>query len=263
MRTNIFRKIFERVFIIILSLIFLNILPSYSLNDTNQIHSIIEKKRVFTPLEVLKGDTLQTDTLNQQIHDMPGGPSVNYTIEQDSAYYRAMKIKIPVVTRLNNDLRVTANNWAIQQKINEGAPFQMMMANLNSIPVQMLTPSGQEIVQYQMSISNSMYVPGVKTLDSRYAVASLGTILTLLGLKEDVSPKISYTLDYSDDVEIVIYSVNATVVAVLFNNPQPAGSYTMNWNFRDDKGRRMAPGDYIAEVRIGKSKFIRKRIVIP
>lgn len=263
MKNDIFTYIFKIVLLIIPPIIFVNIIPALSQTDTAQIHSIIEKKRILTPMEVIKGDTIQNDSSKKHIPDMPGGLTVNFSPEQDSAYYRAMRLKLPVATRLNNDLRNTASDWAIQQKINEGSPLQMMMANLNSIPVQMLTPSGQEIVQYQMNISNSMRVPGVKTIDSRYAVASLGTILSLLGLTEDVSPKISYSLDYFDDVEIVVYSINATVVATLYKGPQPAGSYTINWNFRDDKGRRMASGDYIAEVRIGKSKLIRKRIVIP
>jgi len=82
---------------------------------------------------------------------------------------------------------------------------------------------------------------------------ALGDIAQFFGLAEDVSPVIKYNLDFATEVQIVIYSVNASVVATLFDGHQPAGNYSITWNGRDDKGRKLPSGDYVAEVRIGKN----------
>ncbi|MBR3090812.1 MAG: hypothetical protein IKH10_02320, partial [Bacteroidetes bacterium] len=84
----------------------------------------------------------------------------------------------------------------------------------------------------------------------------------LLGIIEDTSPEIKYSLGMIADVEIVIYSVQAKVIATIFKGTQRPGSYKITWNQRDDKGKKMPYGDYIAEVRIGTDRFVRKRIVI-
>jgi flagellar hook assembly protein FlgD len=90
----------------------------------------------------------------------------------------------------------------------------------------------------------------------------LGAIGKLLGLVQDVSPKMAFELDYNAEVEIVIYSVQASVVATIFKGSKKPGYHTYTWNGRNDQGKKMPPGDYIGEIRIGNRKYIRKRIVI-
>ena len=65
------------------------------------------------------------------------------------------------------------------------------------------------------------------------------------------------------NVEVVVYSPQARVIAVLLKMHQPTGKYQITWNGRDEKGRRMPTGDYVAEVRLGDERFVRKRIQIP
>jgi flagellar hook assembly protein FlgD len=84
-----------------------------------------------------------------------------------------------------------------------------------------------------------------------------------LGLTEDLSPTISYSLFETSHVEIVIYSVQANVIATIFSGRQVPGNYSYTWNGRNDRGMKMGSGDYVGEVRIGEKRYVRKRIYIP
>jgi flagellar basal-body rod modification protein FlgD len=91
----------------------------------------------------------------------------------------------------------------------------------------------------------------------------LSAIGAFLGLTEDVSPVISYSLESSAEVEVVVYSVQALVIRTLLTAKQYPGSYSITWDGKNDKGIIMPKGDYVAEVRIGKDRIVRKRIVVP
>jgi len=85
----------------------------------------------------------------------------------------------------------------------------------------------------------------------------------LLGLADDVSPALEFDIRYTEEIEIVIYSVQATVIATVFKGIRQPGHHKFVWNGRDDKGRPMPSGDYIGEIRIGNSRYKRKMIQIP
>ena len=50
------------------------------------------------------------------------------------------------------------------------------------------------------------------------------------------------------------------VVATLFKGNQEPGTYTITWNGRSQDGKPVMPGEYIAEVRLGSERIMRKRI---
>ncbi len=196
---------------------------------------------------------------------LPGGksgPVINYSSQQDSAYMEALKIKLPAIERLNNDIKLSEELWKVDRELASGKPWQIAMQNINNIPREYFIPTGNQVVQHEINRQMSQYIPGITTLSPYGAKISFADIGSLLGLAEDVSPVIKYRLDYYVEVEVVIYSVRAAVISTLFKGRQPPGPYKITWNGRDDKGRKMPRGDYIGEVRIGKERFIRKRIVI-
>ncbi|MER3329064.1 MAG: FlgD immunoglobulin-like domain containing protein, partial [Candidatus Kapaibacterium sp.] len=64
------------------------------------------------------------------------------------------------------------------------------------------------------------------------------------------------------EVEVVIYSIQAVVVATIFKGHLPPGSYQRTWTGRDENGRKLPPGDYIGEVRIKGENSYRKQIIL-
>lgn len=204
----------------------------------------------------------RTQTADSTDSQLPSKNKNVYTPEQDSAFRAALDLQIPFSLRSRLDLELSEPLWMIAQRNIERNPWVSAMNSLSSLPEGIYAPSGVDIVNWETNIVNSMYVPFVRTYSTYGGKIPLKTIAGFLGLVEDVSPVIKYTLGIQADVEVVVYSVQATVVATLFKGVQSPGAYTINWNGRDDEGRKMSSGDYIAEVRIGTDRYVRKRIVI-
>lgn len=190
------------------------------------------------------------------------GPGA-YSPEQDSAFKRALEYSLPVNALIRNGLHLSEPIWEFEQRMMGDRQFSIAAKHLNSLPKSYYLPTPVEMVQRQIMIENAFNVPFVKTYNPYGLQVNLNDIGLFLGVTEDVSPRISYTLEYTSEVEIVIYSVKAAVIATIFKGIQGPGKYNITWNGRDDLGKQMSSGDYVAEVRIGKEKFIRKRIVIP
>ncbi len=88
-------------------------------------------------------------------------------------------------------------------------------------------------------------------------------VLMALGVTEDVTPWVKYTLLATQQVTVRIYDLDANLVATLVDDVQAPGKYSMKWDFRDQHGIRVHYGDYIAEVVAADSVLLRKRIVVP
>jgi len=185
-----------------------------------------------------------------------------YTAEQDTAYNRAMRANVTSNIRIWNDLNLTKYIWFDYLKNIKKSDVAIAMESLSSLPKEYFMPDPKEVVQRQINITNAFYVPHVPTYDPNNALFTFAEIGNFLGIIEDVSPAIKYSLDKPSNVEIVIYSIRAYVIAKVFDGVQPSGSYSINWNGRDESGKKMPPGDYIAEIRISNEKYFRKRIII-
>lgn len=231
------------------------------IQDTTSTLFINDSKPI-TPIQVIIGDTARAVQSTKKDPALPGEYRFDYSAEQDSAYLEAMKLRLPPQTRIKEVLHATESNWQLQSRLREGEPWQIALKNVQSIPPNLFIPSEMEVVHHRINIISSQYVPYLNTMPSSGAKIPLDAIGAFLGISEDVSPTIKYKLEYISNVEIVVYSLQAVVVATVFRGTQPGGSYSVTWSGRDDFGKKMPSGDYIGEVRIGNEKYIRKRILI-
>ncbi len=204
---------------------------------------------------------IESDT-SEPIIILPGEIYFQTTPQQDSAYFRALRTRIPSSTRFSLDLKRFETDIRLMDELNKGTPIDIARKNLD-LPSEYFVPSPHEFALYELNQKLSTYVPYIRTSQPFGFKANLSDIGKILGLVEDVSPVLTYEVDTYTDVEVVVYSIQARVVATIFSGKQTPGKYTFTWNVRDDAGRLMPPGDYIGEIRIGRSKFIRKRIYIP
>lgn len=210
-------------------------------------------------LGICKSSIIDSDTTEAVL---PGGTKKVYTPEQDSAFQRALDLQIPFSLRARLDLELSEPLWRYMTKQYEKNPWVAALKSLENLPEGTFSPGDVEKTLREINIINSMYVPFVRTYSPYGAKLDFETIGRFLGLVEDVSPTIKYTLSVTAEVEIVIYSVQAIAVATIFKGVQSPGNYTITWNTKDDNGRQQPPGDYIAEIRIGQDKYVRKRIVL-
>ena len=251
----------------VISIILITFIVSYSMSafssDNDSVNkTIIEKSTNPTTLQKIYGDTVLKNVPDAD-NVKPGYFEHDYSAKQDSAYFRAMRLSIPTEVRLTTDLNNFADGWRLKQELAKGLPWQVAVRNINEIPASLFIPTGVEKMQYVTNLVMSQYVPGIRPLNPGQGIASMSEIATFLGLAEDVSPNIKFRVEYADEIEITVYSIQAVAVSTIFKGNLMPGSYKYVWNGRDDKGKKMKSGDYIAEVRMGKYKFFRKRIVIP
>ena len=226
--------------------------------QTNGTGSVVMQPRILSPREYLTGDTSRTDGRTS----IPGATSGGYTPEQDSAYKEALATTVAARARFMHSTRELSAVFSLTQALERTpTPWENLQRNM-AIPAEMLTPSPQQIAQYQLNIQQSQYVPGVLMFPMGGNVQiSFGEIAKFFGLTEDVSPRIQYLVDETTEVTIVIYSASALKIATIFNGIQPVGIYEITWNGRDDENKPVPAGDYVSEVRLGNQRIMRKRIV--
>lgn len=190
-------------------------------------------------------------------------PDRSTTATQDSAFKKAMQENVPNIQRIKEALRLLEIRTYINRTTRNN-PWAAAKRNLSEIPDEYYQPSGNEIIRYNESIYESQYIPTFNNWPQRMGgfTMPLSTIGAFLGLTEDRSPTINFDLEYYNEVEVVVYSIQATVIATVFKGKLTAGSYSRTWNGRDDYGKKMPKGDYIIEVRIGDSKYVRKWVKI-
>lgn len=73
---------------------------------------------------------------------------------------------------------------------------------------------------------------------------------------------ISYQLPSETRVGLKVYNVAGQLVRTLVNSKQPAGSYAVKWDGRDDGQRKLAAGVYLYRLEAGESRFTRKLVLI-
>lgn len=232
-----------------------------SVSYTDDEKTIIHKQPVLTPYQIISGDTLRLPDSLRIATVLPGISHEKYLEMQDSNYVRALKLNIVNEVRFWNDHIAFSKEREFWSEVQQGTPVDIIRKNMD-IPREFYYPRGTEKMQRQIAIENAFYVPFVNTYNPYSSVISFGQIAELLGLTEDISPRLVYKLDYPSEVEITIYSVQAKAVATLFKGFQSEGRYELTWNLRDDDGKLLPRGDYISEIKLDNNRLIRKRIVI-
>ncbi|MCL2039104.1 MAG: hypothetical protein FWG85_01585 [Bacteroidetes bacterium] len=186
-----------------------------------------------------------------------------YAPEQDSNFFRDSKLNFGFLYWLKKSILTTDYEWQIYKKEFLNTPSNNLQESFARMPSNIFAPDPVEIVQRQIAKQDALSIPTIRFYKGGTGInLDMRDIGLFLGLVEDTSPKITYTLKYNCDIEIVIYSISAKIIATIFSGTQKPGNYTTYWNGKDEYGKQVPPGDYIAEVRIGSERFIMKRIVI-
>lgn len=229
-------------------IVFLSILiPLVLFSQEKNVNTIIKNQASQSSYDIFTKDSSDTK--------IPGFED-RTTEVQDSAYFKAMRMKLPVSLRLRYDLM---NIGYTLISLDPDAE----KTGMDYIPKEAFNPDPNMIVQRQENLMRAFEVPFARTYDPFNGMrVSFSDIGRFFGITEDYSGNIQFKVDNYTEVEIVVYSIQAVVVATIFKGHLPAGSYQRTWTGRDENGRKLAPGDYIGEVRIKGDRSIRKRIIL-
>lgn len=222
-----------------------------------QSPSVLQQPRPLSPAEFITADTSQSVRTG-----VPGQVQAPSSRDQDSLYRQALELQITAPARFSIATRETSTLLMMMSRENSRRTIWDQIDETMNIPASIFKPRDQEVTQYQLTIANAMYVPGVllRPMGTGNVQISFSDIAKVFGIGEDVSPVIRYVVDEQLPVEIVIYSTQAMIIATLFSGIQEPGTYTITWNGRSQDGKPVQPGEYIAEVRLGRERIMRKRI---
>ncbi|MFM8770771.1 MAG: FlgD immunoglobulin-like domain containing protein [Candidatus Kapaibacterium sp.] len=228
-----------------------------TLQMSAQTSTILQQPRPLSPAEFMTADTSSTTRPG-----VPGAGQAESSADQDSSYLKAMLMQITAPTRFAMSVRETSAMLMRQARENSRRTIWDAIDDVMDIPNSIYKPRDKDVVQYQLTLANAMYVPGVllRPMGTGNMQVSFSDIAKIFGIGEDVSPVIRYVVDEQLAVEIVIYSPQAMIVATLFKGMQEPGTYTLTWNGRAQDGKPVPTGEYIAEVRLGTERIMRKRI---
>ena len=186
-----------------------------------------------------------------------------YTPQQNINYIQDSRLNFNFLYWLKKGILGSDAEWQIYKQEMSETPSNNLIESFARMPANIFEPLPTDIVQHQLNKYYALSVPTVYAYLGEIGLnLNIRDIGLFFGLVEDVSPEITYILDYTCDVEIVIYSISGEAVATIFAGTQRAGKYKIVWNEKDNLGKKMPSGDYIAEVRVGSEKFVRKRIVV-
>jgi hypothetical protein len=73
---------------------------------------------------------------------------------------------------------------------------------------------------------------------------------------------IEYGLSTPEHVELVIYDISGALVRRLVSGAKPAGWYSVQWDGRDQTGRRVASGVYLSRMTAGSFTEVRKLVLL-
>ncbi|MEY3386427.1 MAG: FlgD Ig-like domain [Bacteroidota bacterium] len=219
--------------------------------------SVLQQPRPLSPTEFITSDTSQSIRSG-----IPGQIQAPSSREQDSLYRRALELQITAPARFSIAVRETSTMLMLAARENARRTIWDQIDETMNIPASIFKPRDQDVAQYQLTIANAMYVPGVllRPMGTGNLQVSFADIAKVFGIAEDVSPVIRYVVDDRLQVEIVIYSPQAMIIATIFSGIQEPGTYTITWNGRAQDGKPVTAGEYIAEVRLGQERIMRKRI---
>jgi hypothetical protein len=233
---------------------------------------ILEKPKEFTPQQIITADTTSVPQQDSTVLGTTPPGEYPFTPSQDRTFYEALRMDISPRTRFQFEARQFSQAWLALQEARKYTPQESAIAAMNSIDPRAFVPTPKEQTFYNYGIAQSFTIPGVFDPFGRYGglpgvggsgiSIPLSLIGSLLGLTEDVTPTIRYTVEQPCEVEVVIYSIQAIAITRILKAPHNAGGYSVTWNLKNDAGMRVPTGDYIAEVRIGNAAYVRKRIRI-
>ena len=76
------------------------------------------------------------------------------------------------------------------------------------------------------------------------------------------STNISYSILNREHVNIVIFDVNGSKVIELFNGYESAGTYSIDWNGKNEKGIQVSAGVYLYSIEAGESSQTKRMVLL-
>jgi hypothetical protein len=99
-------------------------------------------------------------------------------------------------------------------------------------------------------------------LNASPAVPSQTRLLAAVPNPFNPSTELRFELQAGARVELVLYDLAGRKVNTLLSEPRPAGEHAVTWDGRDDRGRRVASGTYLYQMRTGNYVETKRMVLL-
>lgn len=82
------------------------------------------------------------------------------------------------------------------------------------------------------------------------------------GERATANIKICFALPEASQVNISLYNIKGQLVKSIFNERLPKGDYEISWDGKDNRGRRVAKGNYLYRLDTGNHSVVRKMLIM-
>ena len=181
----------------------------------------------------------------------------------------AIGAKVTAVTgksRQRRDVETAGSGWGSQPSLPVEFGFGST-AVVDSLIIRW--PSG--IVQVMTQVPTDQYLTLAESRDAgptavlEERTTSLPTALSLsqnFPNPFNSGTVIRFALPASADVELGVYDLAGQRVALLVSGAREAGTFAVNWDGRDERGRELASGTYLYRLRVGDREETRKLLLL-
>lgn len=206
---------------------------------------------------------------NQQI-----GPN-DYSLPVELSFFGAQYKNSVIELNWTTESEVNNLGFNVYRSVDKAVNF----VKINNILVR---GAGTSSVQNRYSFTDNNVTPGhtyyykleavdIKGKVSAFSPVSVITDISVLPAQHDLGQNypnpfnpettIRYNLMHETMVQLTIYNMLGDYVTRLVNEPQSAGSFSINWNGGNDSGQQVSAGIYFCELRTNESVLTRKMIL--
>jgi hypothetical protein len=177
-------------------------------------------------------------------------------------FRRGLRLGLNPRQRLHFDFPGTDSAWDAEEERLQRTPEGIVRRNMAVAP-EYLHPTEQDRIRRQEQTTPHIPDNPASVNIARAGVSvPLSAIGDLLGMNEDVSPVVGYTLTHTSRVRIIIFASGGDTVVARPPIWQRPGKHTFTWDMRNGDGERVPPGNYIAEIVIGDDERVLKRVLV-
>ncbi len=251
------------------------------------ILSLLAALVLFSTTSFAQGNTPQTQDSTRSSTQPLGTTTPGeypFTPEQDRQFYQALSQYVIGAVRFRFDAQRTT-----VQRINEamfGTLSESIAGRNMDFSYEMFTPNSRanrlyvrdRLASFDIAgVRSSSHIQGIDREEEESArklreffgikedisanvMDKSYKFLEMLGLRENVSPQLEYTLEQESLVDVWIISLESRQIKHLLSARQPEGTHTITWNGTNDDNLRMPRGYYIGQVFADKKRILQKGI---
>jgi flagellar hook assembly protein FlgD len=128
-----------------------------------------------------------------------------------------------------------------------------------------IRPATNEIFSVASAAALNTETTGVMTLNSQMVPVDYGKVIirsNVINPSKGEYTALNFRLNKSTKVNITVYDLAGNPVKELYDRTAPAGLTEVRWYGKNKRGRKVVPGLYYIVTKIGKSRDVKKVLVV-